>query len=155
MPGVIHRIVEKRLFDFSKPSIGSPQTQEVVLAKALPVHMWQEGTVVFRLHGIPTSWVSGASIAAVVREEAPTVEDPATDYIYGTSPTAPTALATATFNTGATAPGLLLAPLVFNSQYGYFGSHLRVLFLATLPANTPGTVQSLSAYLSLDLSLKS
>ena len=141
--GTNQRIITKRLFDFSK--VAGSQNQEIIVARNIPAHLYREASILFRYHGNNgTSWIAGQQIDAVLRSEAPTDEDPNTDFVYATD------LATASVYSTTAAPYFVIQAAQFGGNPGNIGSHLRVVLRGTQPA-APATLQ---AFVSLDLSLK-
>jgi hypothetical protein len=141
MSGMTYRVASKRLFTFT--NVATSQTLDTVIAKAIPVQQYQEATLLVRYHA-GGSIAAGQNIYVRVFSEAPSTDDPASNFVWGTE------LASVTISSGSTAPTLLLAALS-NGSAGYFGSHLRVV----ARGSQSGGGGTLSAYLSIDLSLKS
>ena len=136
MPGMIVRLVSKQKFDFSQLAIN--QTQDVVAAKAVDISSYREGTVLIRLHA--STMAASQILRVVAKLEAPTSEDPSTDFIAASE-----TVSSDIINT--TAAGTLVAlALPANA-----GAWLRVLVRGIMPAS----VATFNATLSIDLSLKS
>ena len=143
MPGVIYRALSKTTYDFSSGTgMVNSSSALITVAKGVDVSAYREATLALRIHSIAAG-ASTASIRVDVFPEAPTQEDPATDFI------GPNTVATTTtiVVSSSLSPTLNLQPLSPN-----FGAALRV----KLAANQPSVVLStFLVTLSIDLVAKS
>ncbi len=125
MPGIVYRALPKTTYDFSATAASSTTTYIVV--KGLDLSQYREGTLIVRIHS--GSFTSGApSVKAEVFADAPTAEDPATEF-EGAAAVATTGAIT-NFNTTVS---LTLVNLTTP-----FGSSVRVKVSGTQSA-TPAT----------------
>ena len=130
MPGTVVRVVPKQ-----NPTLVSSVVY--ILAKAVDVSGYREGTLLFRAHHTGDT-ISSGTITITVYREAPTADDPAGDFVEGGG----TTLGTGTINT-FTLPQLVAIPLAAN-----MGGWIRITL--TTAASTSGVFN-----FSADLSLKS
>ena len=143
MAGINQELLPKRLHDFSNVLGG--QSQDVVIAKAVPIFQWREVLLVARLHdrnGV--AWAAGQTIAVRLSAEAHTDEDPNTDFLFSPD------LGSVTFNSGSAAPSMLVSAASFRSAFSNYGGYMRVVITCT----QAGMAATFQANLSIDLSLK-
>ena len=80
MAGLIFRI-PKRMYDFS--GLPSGGTATIPMATGLDMSMYREVVVVVRFHLNPTNWTNTQVFTVSARLDAPTPEDPGTEF-FGT-----------------------------------------------------------------------
>jgi hypothetical protein len=80
MPGVTYRAAAKQTVVFTPPGGGGTITTSQVLVRGINVVMFREATLLFRVHDGSTI-PAGASVNVKVYSEAPTTEDPATEFV--------------------------------------------------------------------------
>ena len=139
MPGIVYRALHKMTYDFS--TLGNSQSVVYQAAKAIDVSAYREANLIVRVHSYNVSG-SGTSITVNVYPEAPTDEDPATDFI-GTS----TVATTGTISQTNTFP-LLNVQGVSTP----FGGWLRIKLTGTQGATASTTF---SVTISIDIVAKS
>lgn len=82
MAGIIIPLFGKRTFDFS--NLGASGTAEYVMVKALDLSQWTDVSLWIRVHSNGTE--AGGEIQVIAHPTAPSVEDPAVDFVAtGTS----------------------------------------------------------------------
>lgn len=142
MPGIVYRALPKTTYDFSLLTAGT-QSSAIWVAKGLDVSQYREGTALIRIHGY-TFLSNNPAIKVEVFAEAPTQEDPATDFIY----------ASAACTTGTVSLSGLVAPNLNVLSIGStpMGAYLRIKLTGTtgIALSTPFNVT-----LSVDIVAKS
>jgi hypothetical protein len=138
MAGTTITLFPKRTFTFTN-MVGSGQTLEVPIIKALDVTEWIQGTLIVRVHSA-TITTAGSTIDVLLKNTAPTPEDPSLDFLV--VPTS--AVATATVNTTVAGndPCIVVAQLSSG-----FANMLQVSVLGTQATSSTTITASLSAFL--------
>lgn len=77
MPGAMIPVFSRRMFDFD--NVQSPGEVEFVIAKAIDVEQYTEGTLLVRVHAHDID--RGAKIEVIARATAPSSEDPELDFV--------------------------------------------------------------------------
>lgn len=138
MAGRIIRILERTDFEYSNLGVSS-STGEISLGD-VDVSGSRETTLLIRVHALNLASGSGTpKYSVIVKATAPTTEDPT--HVFRD----PTALVTSVITTGSTVPFLVRAAVPANC-----GAWISVLLQAT----QGGSVDTLTATLSIDASLK-
>jgi len=152
MPGIVLRVVSKQ--SYTAPGFsGSTQTVYIVVARAINIAQWREGTLEVRVHE-NSSLSSTANLYACA--EAPTEEDPGQDFVLGFAPpytSAPSNPMATVAISSATAGGLFYAPLnhpSLTTTYSNLGGFVRLVLGIPVPSAGTNTL-----VISVDLSLKS
>jgi len=135
MPGTTIRILSKRTDTFVAASAGTP-TLTIVLACNIDVSQCRDLSLAVRFHD---GTLNSNGLTVNIYKEGPTPQDPATDFIYTTTP-----LGTSAFTPSA---GQLYPIRVVNTTS--FGGFVRIEATITLPA----TGQTTLAW-SADLTMK-
>ena len=130
MPGQSHTILSKRLFNFVNGSA------TFVVAKAVPVVNWTQGSLLARIHD--ASFTGNSKIEVIAKTTAPSAEEPSVDFIA-----TGTAVATATIDSGNSAGDVEKASLAAD-----FGAFLQITVVGTLDTG------NCSATISIELVLK-
>jgi hypothetical protein len=119
--------------------VGTGNTIEVPLVKALDVTEWTQGTLIVRVHSAVISSAS-SKIEVLLKTTAPTPEDPALDFLEVPA----SAVATATVDTTVAGndPCIVVAQLSSG-----FGSMLQVSIRATQATSSTTLTAVLSAFL--------
>lgn len=136
MAGILVNVIPKTDFTFTGTGTSAIET---TVARALNVVPYREGVLVARVHSKSTTGGSTQTLSVLVRQVAPSTDDPATDFA------ATTAIATASFAIGGGTAGAQ-AP-VFSTFSAPFSPFVRVLLQAT--QSTTGSVFTCSV--SVDL----
>lgn len=136
MPGTIIAVFSRRLFDFD--NVRSPGEVEIILAKAINVEQYTEGTLLVRVHAIDID--CGATIEVIAKASAPSSEDPELDFIGAT-------VATITIDASVAAPALVKASFLADP-----GERVTITIKGSQTSTAPA---SCKAELSAELVVKS
>lgn len=135
MAGTVLRLLPRTDYDFAK--VQASNSVVVWTSQNVDVSRYREATLLVRVHTINIG--TGATLVVALRTAQPSQEDPA-QYFRASSD-----LAYVLLNNGTTAPRLEAAALPSN-----FGGFVSL----QLRASQPGTLTTLNATLSVELSLK-
>ena len=125
MPGQNIPILSKREYNFTNGS------GTVIVAKAVPVAQWTQGSLGVRVHA--ASFTGNSKIEVVVKTTAPSPEEPSVDFIDTTA-----AIATATVDSGNSVGDLERSALADD-----FGGFVQITVVGTL--DTGNCVATISA----------
>lgn len=136
MPGAIIPVFSRRMFDFD--NVQSPGELEFVIAKAIDVEQYTEGTLLVRVHALEID--RRAKIEVIAKATAPSDEDPEVDFVGET-------VVVATIDAAVCAPALIKA-----SFWSDPGEQVTILVRGSQTGTAPA---SCSAELSAELVVKS
>jgi hypothetical protein len=132
MPGTQYFAVRKTLYDFaSLPGSGSAS---LVIARAVDVSQYALADMILRVHSVNLAGSAGTgSIQLLAYTEAPTTEDPGTEFVLGSANANSISINLTTSYTTPTVNYISLATP--------FGAYLRLVLKGTQPSSAFTTFQ--------------